>query len=114
MLVLLAAVGAAPTDEPTLREGLERDQVSPGLLGFLLTFFIVILTFFLIRDMVKRIRRVRYREQVLERAEQEKGAERESGWRAGDDGDDSAAPGGNPPGGKHGPNSDFPDEKNRD
>jgi uncharacterized membrane protein YcjF (UPF0283 family) len=40
--------------------------VTPGLLGFLLTAFIVVLTALLIVDMVRRIRRVRYRAQVEE------------------------------------------------
>jgi hypothetical protein len=43
-----------------------QDQVTPGLLGFLLTAFIVVLTALLIVDMVRRIRRVRYRAQVEE------------------------------------------------
>ena len=47
------------------RESFE-DQVTPGLLGFLLTAFIVVLTALLIVDMVRRIRRVRYRAQVEE------------------------------------------------
>lgn len=40
--------------------------MTPGLLGFLLTAFIVVLTALLIVDMVRRIRRVRYRAQVEE------------------------------------------------
>ena len=40
--------------------------MTPGLLGFLLTAFIVLLTALLIVDMVRRIRRVRYRAQVEE------------------------------------------------
>ncbi|MGO4383732.1 hypothetical protein [Specibacter sp. RAF43] len=63
-LILLAATTPPPAPTPTLRPGLTDDQIGPGLLGFLAMFFIVAIMFFLIRDMVKRIRRVRYREMV--------------------------------------------------
>jgi hypothetical protein len=56
----------APAPSPSLRPGVTEDQVTPGLLGFLLTAFIVVLTALLIVDMVRRIRRVRYRAQVEE------------------------------------------------
>ncbi|WP_427016669.1 hypothetical protein ACQCSX_18365 [Pseudarthrobacter sp. P1] len=61
---ILQFATATPSDDGTLRPGLDPDQVSPGFLGFIITFSIVVVMFFLIRDMVKRIRRVRYREQV--------------------------------------------------
>ena len=56
----------APAPSPSLRPGVTEDQVTPGLLGFLLTACIVVLTALLIVDMVRRIRRVRYRAQVDE------------------------------------------------
>lgn len=65
-LLIALATTPAPAPSPSLREGLSQDQVTPGLLGFLLTAFIVVLTAFLIVDMVRRIRRVRYRAQVEE------------------------------------------------
>ncbi len=65
MLTSLATT-PAPTPTPSLRPGLSQDQVTPGLLGFLLTAFIVVITALLIVDMVRRIRRVRYRAQVEE------------------------------------------------
>ena len=65
-LLLALATTPAPAPTPTLRPGLSQDQVTPGLLGFLLTAFIVVLTALLIVDMVRRIRRVRYRAQVEE------------------------------------------------
>ncbi len=74
LLIALAAT-PAPTPTPSLRPGLSEDQVTPGLLGFLLTAFIVVLTAVLIVDMVRRIRRVRYRAQV----EEERAAAAESG-----------------------------------
>ena len=64
--LLVLATTPAPTPTPSLRPGLSQDQVTPGLLGFLLTAFIVVLTAPLIVDMVRRIRRVRYRAQVEE------------------------------------------------
>lgn len=51
---------------PTLRDGISEDQVTPGLLGFIMTAFFVVATALLIVDMVRRIRRVRYRAQVEE------------------------------------------------
>jgi hypothetical protein len=65
-LLLALTTAPAPTPSPSLRPGLSQDQVTPGLLGFLLTAFIVVLTALLIVDMVRRIRRVRYRAQVEE------------------------------------------------
>ncbi|WP_425863623.1 hypothetical protein [Arthrobacter sp. TWP1-1] len=65
-LMLLATTDPAIPTQPGLRPGLTEDQVTPGLLGFIVTFSIVAIMFFLIRDMVKRVRRVRYRSQVEE------------------------------------------------
>jgi hypothetical protein len=65
-LLTALATTPAPAPSPSLRPGLSQDQVTPGLLGFLLTAFIVLLTALLIVDMVRRIRRVRYRAQVEE------------------------------------------------
>ena len=63
-LIKLLDATSSPSESSSLKDGLTPDQVSPGFLGFLLTFFIVALTVFLIVDMVRRIRRVRYRAQV--------------------------------------------------
>ena len=57
-------LAVTPAPEETLAPGVDPKDVTPGLLGFLLTLFLVIAIIFLIRDMTKRIRRVRYREQV--------------------------------------------------
>lgn len=64
--ILLTATDPAIPTQPGLREGLTESDVTPGLLGFVVTFGIVAIMFFLIRDMVKRVRRVRYRQQVEE------------------------------------------------
>lgn len=68
LLVFLATSDPSPGGE--LREGLDPEAVTPGTLGFLATLFVVVATFFLIRDMAKRVRRVRYRQQVQEEAAQ--------------------------------------------
>jgi len=52
-------------EDGELKTGLSIADVTPGLLGFLATLFLALAVVFLIRDMVKRIRRVRYREQAL-------------------------------------------------
>jgi hypothetical protein len=79
-LLLALTTAPAPTPSPSLRPGLSQDQVTPGLLGFVLTAFIVVLTALLIVDMVRRIRRVRYRAQVEEeRAAAEAGIDDASG-----------------------------------
>lgn len=83
-LFIALATAPAPSPTPSLRPGLDQDQVSPGLLGFVLTAFIVILSALLIVDMVRRIRRVRYRAQVEEeRAAAEGGADTEAGTEPG-------------------------------
>lgn len=65
-LLLRLATTPSPLPTPTLREGISEDQVTPGLLGFIMTAFFVVATALLIVDMVRRIRRVRYRAQVEE------------------------------------------------
>ncbi|MGO4583080.1 hypothetical protein AB4Z38_04205 [Arthrobacter sp. 2RAF6] len=64
--LIALATTPSPTPTPSLRPGLSEDQVTPGTWGFVLTAFIVVLTTLLIVDMVRRIRRVRYRAQVEE------------------------------------------------
>ncbi len=40
------------------------DLVTPGVIGFVITFLVAVATVFLIIDMTRRIRRVRYREEI--------------------------------------------------
>ena len=61
-LSVLAAT--MPSDDPTLKPGLDPASVTPGTLGFLSTLFIVVLVILLIRDMTRRVRRVRYTAEV--------------------------------------------------
>ncbi|OFI37766.1 hypothetical protein BIU82_07830 [Arthrobacter sp. SW1] len=85
-LLLVLATTPAPSPSPSLRPGLSEDQVTPGTLGFIMTAFFVVATTLLIVDMVRRIRRVRYRAQVEEaRLAAEGGADPEA------DGDGGAA-----------------------
>lgn len=68
------ALAVTPAPNETLAPGVDEKDVTPGLLGFLFTLFMVIAIVFLIRDMTKRIRRVRYREQLAtEQLEREAG-----------------------------------------
>jgi hypothetical protein len=65
-LLLVLATTPTPSPGPSLREGISEDQITPGLWGFIMTAFFVLATTLLIVDMVRRIRRVRYRAQVEE------------------------------------------------
>jgi hypothetical protein len=65
-LLLTLATTPSPLPTPGLREGISEDQITPGLWGFIMTAFFVLATTVLIVDMVRRIRRVRYRAQVEE------------------------------------------------
>lgn len=49
-----------------LRPGLTENMVTPGLLGFVMTAFMVIAVVTLMVSMTRRIRRLRYREQLRE------------------------------------------------
>jgi uncharacterized membrane protein YcjF (UPF0283 family) len=65
-LLLALTTTPSPLPTPGLRDGISEDQVTPGLWGFIMTAFFVLATTLLIVDMVRRIRRVRYRAQVEE------------------------------------------------
>ena len=83
-LLIALATAPAPSPTPSLRPGLSEDQVTPGTWGFIMTAFFVLATTLLIVDMVRRIRRVRYRAQVE--------AEREAAGDAGFPADGTAFP----------------------
>ncbi|MEL0627309.1 hypothetical protein V6245_10170 [Salinibacterium amurskyense] len=69
---------ATPSPEPTLYPAYEGDPnlVTPGVVGFLATAFVAVATVLIIIDMVRRVRRVRYRELAQDtiRAEQDAAA----------------------------------------
>ena len=55
---------ATPTPSPSPAPDFNPDTVTPGLVGFLITFLIAVAVVLLILDMVRRIRRVRYRDEI--------------------------------------------------
>ncbi len=59
--------GATPTPPPDF----DLNSVTPGWVGFAITASVALVTVILILDMVRRIRRVRYRAEVRERLEGE-------------------------------------------
>jgi hypothetical protein len=61
----------AATPTPTPSSGPSDDQVTPGYVGFLVTFALAVVVVLLIIDMVRRIRRVRYRAEIAERLDAE-------------------------------------------
>lgn len=107
-LLNLAATVPTPGDDASLRPGLDPSEVTPGLLGFLATLFLVIAVIFLIRDMTRRIRRVRYREMaILEEEEARRNEARvDRDGALGAEDAPTAKPGeGRTPGGKYGPDA---------
>ncbi|KZE41223.1 hypothetical protein [Microbacterium sp. T32] len=74
MLTALAALAATPTPASTPDESI----VTPGPLGFAAVAFVAVAVFLLVWDMLRRIRRGRYREEVnaeLDAEEQARAAE---------------------------------------
>jgi hypothetical protein len=59
----LVAVTPSPSPTPAF----DPTTVTPGWVGFVITFAVAILTVVLILDMVRRTRRVNYRAQVREK-----------------------------------------------
>lgn len=53
---------------------IDPDTVTPGVLGFVATIVVVVAVFLLVFDMVRRIRRVSYREEVRARLDAEEAA----------------------------------------
>jgi hypothetical protein len=97
VLALLPAMAPNPIDEGTLRPGLDPSQVTPGMLGFLMTLLLAVAVIFLARDFNRRNRRLRYRAEYAER----RAAEERVGGRADTDGARTGAadvdPGGEDP-----------------
>ncbi len=52
----------------------DTSLVTPGVIGFVITFGVAIATVFLLIDMTRRIRRTRYRSEVREQLEAERAA----------------------------------------
>lgn len=49
----------------------DPNSVTPGVIGFVTTFLVVAVVLLLIADMVRRVRRVRYRAEINERLDAE-------------------------------------------
>jgi len=58
------AIGGGGGDAPELRPGLEEGDITPGIEGFLFTALVVVLLIIVVRDLAKRMRRMKYRAQV--------------------------------------------------
>jgi len=83
-LVLSRVAAATPSPAPDFNE----DTVTPGLFGFITMLVIAVAAVLLALDMVRRVRRTTYREQVAERLdaeERERAAEAEHPDRGPDD-----------------------------
>lgn len=76
--LLRAFVWLAATPTPTPSGTPDDDLVTPGVAGFVVTFLVALAAVLLALDMVRRIRRVRYRAEINEKldAEQAEGDER--------------------------------------
>ena len=57
----------------------DPDTVTPGVVGFIVTFLVAAVTVLLVIDMVRRVRRVNYREQMRAELEQELAEQKKSG-----------------------------------
>lgn len=74
MLVLFGTETPIPTPTMTV----DPDSVTPGPLGFAVIVIVVVVVVLLIWDMNRRIRRVRYREEVREELDAEETALKDS------------------------------------
>ncbi len=56
--------GGGGGEAPELRPGLEESDITPGIAGFLFTALMAFLLVIVVRDLVKRMRRMKYRSQM--------------------------------------------------
>jgi uncharacterized membrane protein YcjF (UPF0283 family) len=95
-MTLHGLLAAMPTPTPTPTNTLvytgDENLITPGWIGFAVTFVVAVVVLLLVIDMVRRIRKVNYRTQIRERLEQERadaaagsGAATESGAATGSD-----------------------------
>ena len=75
--LLDTGIGPNPIDDPGTPPGFDPNTVTPGVEGFIAIAVVAIMVIFLLVDMTRRIRRVRYRGEIREllEAEQEMIAE---------------------------------------
>lgn len=67
----LIAMTATPSPTPPATTGYDEDQVTPGVIGFVITAVFVLAVVVLMLDMVRRVRRARYRGEAQERIKAE-------------------------------------------
>ncbi|MFC7789886.1 hypothetical protein ACU045_13005 [Microbacterium sp. MAHUQ-60] len=79
------------TPMPTPTMTVDPDSVTPGFAGFALMVFLVAVVVLLIWDMNRRIRRVRYREEVREQLDAEQAAAQAGSAAASDSGSGSGS-----------------------
>jgi hypothetical protein len=83
--LLRASVWLAATPTPTPSSGPSEDQVTPGVVGFVVTFLVAVAVVLLVIDMVRRIRRVRYRAEIAEKLDAEQAGQQDTAPGAEDD-----------------------------
>ncbi|HEY4558582.1 MAG TPA: hypothetical protein VIG82_10365 [Enteractinococcus sp.] len=66
LYTIFSNVVIAGVEDPTLREGLREEDVTPGIVGFLATFAFVLVAIVLFRIMIRQIRRVKLRSTTAE------------------------------------------------
>lgn len=99
----MRALSKTPAPSPGnggLRPGLSEDQVTPGLLGFVMTAFMVIAVVLLMVSMTRRIRRIRYRAQVSDTEQDDHTPPAETNATDSTSGADASNPAPEPPGTK--------------
>ncbi|KRO40099.1 MAG: hypothetical protein QNL53_02510 [Microbacteriaceae bacterium] len=72
-LVIQGWLSVVPLEGDPLIPAIEVDpnSVTPGVLGFVFTFALAVAVILLIIDMVRRVRRVRYRSEINEKLDNE-------------------------------------------
>jgi hypothetical protein len=77
--LLRASALLATTPTPAPSGAPDDDSVTPGVLGFVITFLIAVVVVLLVLDMVRRIRRVRYRAEIAEKLDAEQAGDDAAG-----------------------------------
>jgi hypothetical protein len=75
---VLTGIGPNPVDDPLIPPiQIDENLVTPGVIGFVVTLVVALGTILLIIDMMRRVRRVRYRGEVREQLESERASDAE-------------------------------------
>lgn len=82
MLFTLSRLLEAATPSPSASTDPTHTFYSPGTTGFLAILGVTVAAVLLIFDMVRRVRRVRYREEIAQKLEAEASATKAAGSRA--------------------------------